>query len=264
MIKKEYKTLGHKVEYMVPADSAEFNKLDPKRQDAANDEATANIVYRSMHPTVRFTFLHGLDAEECKKLNESNTLNGITAEPWVGLEADTGIDRFTEPVKGKDGKVRMKDGEEVTRFIESEERYYDRVKSTLVEQKKYASEDAVADHYDPIVKRLASYVAFDPTETERVDRGPKKLAAKYKLTAAKVLAMGNVNNVNANQLSKINKSFTPTAAVGPEDKMYSGTYVDASGKEVQFTVLDADADTLGWLIKEYSDWKANQVLQGEF
>lgn len=94
--------------------------------------------------------------------------------------------------------------------------------------------------------------------TERVRKAPtaKRLPAKYKEAAAKVLAIGNLDNVNTNVLSKINKSFTAT---GDTEKMFSGQY-DDKGTAVAFNVSDKDAEALGWLLKEYFDYKASQEL----
>lgn len=255
MTKKEYKVLGHKVNYNVTESSAEFNKLDPKRPDAANDEAVANIVYRSMNPDTRYWFLHGRSEEETKKLVEAGKLPS-TAKAIVGVEEETGIDRKTEEVKGKDGKVRMRDGVAVTRFTEAEEEYYKRAIAELVNEKKFSSEEAVREHFQPLIEQIALEVPFDIVAAESAERGPKKLAAKYKLAAAKSLSLGTVDGVNANLLSKINKSFTPT---GDTEKLFEGVF-EHNNEQVPFKVSDKDAEAYGWLIKEYMDWKASQEL----
>lgn len=250
---KQFKTLGHQITYQVPESSEEFNKLDPKRPDAACDEATNNIVYRSMHPETRYVFLHGRE----EVLNEDKT---VKLPKIVGVEEETGIERKTKPViDPKTNKPRQKDGEDVTTFDESEEKFYNRVLATLVEQKKFASEDAARAHFQPLIESIASEVPFDVTAAERTERGPKKLAAKYKVAAAKVLAIGNVDAVNANQLKQIEKSFTPT---GDTSKMFTGSY-EVDGKETSFSVSDKDAEALGWLIKEYLDFKAEQMRKTE-
>lgn len=255
MKQQEYKVLGHKVAYNVTESSVEFNKLDPKRTDAANDEAVANIVYRSMNPDTRYWFLHGRTEEETKKLVEAGKLPS-TATAIVGVEAETGIDRKTEEAKGKDGKVRMKDGVPVTKFIEAEEVYYNRAIAELVAEKKYSSEEAVREHFQPIIAAIALEVPFDPTASEAAEKGPKKLAAKYKLAAAKSLSLGTVEHINTNLFTKINKTFT---ASGDTSKLFEGVF-DNNGEQVPFKVSDKDAEALGWLIKEYLDWKASQEL----
>ncbi len=249
MKQNEYKVLGHKVKYNVPENSAEFNLLDPKRPDAACEEATSNIVYRGMNPETRYTFLHGRDAVEAK-----DGKPGVSA--IVGVEAETEIPRKTKPSLGKDGKARVKDGVEVTVWDESEEVYYNRVLATLVETKKYASEDAARAHFDPLIVSIAAEVPFDVTQAERSERGPLKLAEKYKKTAAMVITNGTLDRVNSNQLAKIGKSFTLT---NDTTKMYAGSVVVKEGEPaVTYNVSDKDAEALGRLIKEYQDWKADQ------
>lgn len=259
MIKQEFRVLGHKIHYNVAESSEEFNKLDPKRKDAARDEAVNNIVYRSMNPDTRYWFLHGFSADDAKKLSESNP--GTTYELYDGVEEETGIPRKTEPAKNKAGEVRMKDGVEVTKFIEPEEVYYNRVIATLVSDKKYASEDVAREHFQPFIERIASYVPFDVTEAEHAERGPKKLAAKYKIAAAKAMSIGTVEKLNKLFEPAIGKTFTAT---NDSTKMFSGKYPhkDSSGDETQvdFSVSDKDAEQLGWLVKEYQDWKASQEL----
>lgn len=272
MKNKEYKVLGHKVNYNVPETSAEFNKLDPKREDAACDEAVANIVYRSMNPDTRFWFLHGRDAVEAK-----DSAPAVAA--IVGVETlledmfkdvvyddkdkadDNTVARRTEIAKNAKGEVKMKDGAEVTKFVEAEEVYYNRALALAVKYKKFASEDAARAHFQPLIEQIAAEVPFDVTQAERTDRGPKKLAAKYKLAAAKSIALGNVEKLNTGVLTKIGKVFSPT---NDTTKMFTGKYpakaADGSETQVDFSVSDKDADTLGWLIKEYSDWKSQQEL----
>lgn len=256
MKQKEYKVLGHKVAYSVPESSAEFNALDPKRADAACDEAVSNIIYRSLNPDTRYWFLHGRSEEETKKLVEAGKLPA-TATAIIGVEEETGIDRKVEELKDKEGKARVKNGEPVTKFIEAEEVFYNRVLATLVADKKYASEDLARAHFQDLIASVAAEVPFDVASAEKTERGPKKLAIKYKNTAAKVLTLGNLDKVNANQLTKIGKSFEVS---GDNTKLFAGSFEDSTGKEVQFSVSDKDAEALGWLIKEYFDWKASQEM----
>src|SRR5215831_3436075 len=66
LVLKPFKSLGHLFRYYVSATSADFNRLDTKRPDAANEEAVSNIAYRTMHPDWRYWFLHGREAVEAK------------------------------------------------------------------------------------------------------------------------------------------------------------------------------------------------------
>lgn len=262
--------MGHKVKYLVPASSEEFNKLDTKRKDAACEEAVLNIVYRTMHPDTRYWFLHGLSADEIKAFVEKKEISD-KAKPYEGVEAE--VEKFldkvpldekkgelatrkSEVVKGKDGKPRLKDGVEVTRYTETEQSFYDRVVELLVLKKKFASEDAARAHFNDAIVRIASYVLCDPTEREIAERGPKKLAVRYKVAAAKSISLGTIAKVNKEKLTKIGKQFVP---VNDTTKMFAGKYPhrnkDGQDVEVAFNVSDKDAEAYGWLIKEYQDWE---------
>ena len=271
MVKKEFKVLGHKVEYSVTESSQEFNKLDTARTDAANDEAVANIVYRSMNPETRSVFLHGRDAEEAKdgkpavagvqgvEQQFEAMFDGVQYEPDDVAKGFT-ISRKTEVAKNAKGETRMRDGVEVEKFIESEEAYYNRALAMSVKYKKFASEDAAREHFQPLIVGIAGAILFDPSAPPPSEKGPKKLAAKYKLAAAKSISLGTFDKVNANLLSKIGKTFVPT---NDTSKLYTGKYptkIDGKDTEVDFSVSDKDAEALGWLIKEYQDWKSNQEL----
>jgi hypothetical protein len=280
---KEYKVLGHKVAYNVTESSDEFNKLDPSRKDASNDEAVANIVYRSMNPETRFTFLHGRDAIEAKDGQPGLAgIIGVEQEvsSWElpvptgatyadGTPVDTWERRTKEVLDKKTGKPRVKDGEPVVIYNEAEEVYYNRVAAMSVAAKKFAAEDAFREHFQPLIEKIALEIKFDPTAPERAERGPRKLAFKYKAVAAKQIMNKTLDAVNANQLAKINKVFAlRTPAEGEAPDRFTGSYeekaVDGTVTTINFDVDNKDAEALGWLIKEYLDWKANQVMASEF
>jgi len=274
MKEQKFKVLGHEIYYTVAESSAEFNKLDLIRPDAACAEANNNIVYRSMNPFTRDWFLHGFDLadDDVKKLVAANpTFEYI---PFEGVESEMETLLANAPLepneiptrkrivaKNAKGEVRTKDGVEVTKFDESQEIYYNRILQLAVKYKKFGSEDLARDHFDPIIKRLASYVPFDVTEREIGERGPKKLAGRFKLAASKSLAVGSIDKLNKLFSTTINKQFTPT---NDTSKMFTGKYPNkaADGSEVQvdFNVSDKDAEALGWLVKEYQDWKSTQEL----
>ena len=285
MKQDKYKVLGHEVLYNVPETSAEFNALphDEKVIDPCLEEAKANIVYRSMNPDTRFLFLHGRSQEEvdaAAKATPPKTLLLITgveqavetmtedvtdvaalAMKYADGEVAQSFSRRTKVSKNKKGEVRKNDaGEEITSFDEPEEQYYNRVIAGLVAAKKFASEDAVRAHFQPLIASIANEVPFDIMAGPREARGPKKLAAKYKLAAAKVIVAGTLDSLNANQLVSISKSYTLT---NDTSKMFEGT-IPADGKrftsDTSFKVSDKDAEALGWLIKEWSDWRATQAM----
>lgn len=281
----KFKVLGHEIEYNVPASSAEFNALphDPKVADPCLEEAKANIVYRSMNPDTRFLFLHGrsqVEVDAAAKETPPKTLSviigvedevramteGITDVASLGMkyadgEVASSFERRTKVKKAKDGSVKKNEaGEELTSYDEPEEQYYNRVLAGLVAAKKFASEDAAREHFQTLIASIAIDVPFDIMAGPREARGPKKLAAKYKLAAAKVIVAGKVDSLNANQLTNIGKSYSLT---GDTAKMFNGT-IPADGKsfttDTAFSVSDKDAEALGWLIKEWSDWRATQAM----
>ena len=272
MIQKKYSILGHEVLYNVTENSAEFNTLDPSRPDAANDEAVSNLVYRSMNPNTRNLFLHGQEAEEAKDgkpaVEEIVGVEQLLEAMFEGVvydkedtEKGLTISRGTEVVKGSDGKPRLRDGVEITTFTESQERYYNRALSMTVKYKKFASEDVARAHFQPLIAAIALSVKLDPKAAPAAERGPKKLAAIYKIAAAKALSVGSIAKINKVHLSKIGKKFDESKDTS---KMYAGKYPhkNADGQDVQvdFNVSDKDAETLGWLLKEHQDWKRHQEL----
>lgn len=285
MKQEQYKVLGHEVNYLVPETSTEFNALphDAKVADPCLEEAKANIVYRSMNPDTRFLFLHGrsqAEVDAAAKETPPKTLSvikGVEADveemtadltdvASLGMkyasdgEVASSFARRVKVSKNKKGEVRKDEsGNEITTFDEPEEQYYNRVLAGLVAAKKFASEDAARAHFDPTIKQIALEVPFDIMAGPREARGPKKLAAKYKLTAAKIIVAGTLDSFNTNQLTAIGKSYTLT---NDETKMFEGV-IPADGKrfttDTNFKVSDKDAEAIGWLVKEWSDWKAQQA-----
>lgn len=281
-----YKVLGHEVKYNVPETSAEFNALphDAKVADPCLEEAKANIVYRSMNPDTRYLFLHGrsqVEVDAAAKETPPKVLSAIEGVEDQVLAMTTDVTdvaslnmkyndgevaqsfaRRTKVSKNKKGEIRKNEaGEEITTYDEPEEQYYTRVIAGLVAAKKFASEDAVRAHFQPLIEGIAlNDVTFDIMAGPREARGPKKLAAKYKLAAAKVIVAGKIDSLNANQLVSISKSYTLT---NDTSKMFEGT-IPADGKSFEtdtlFKVSDKDAEALGWLIKEWSDWRATQAM----
>jgi len=252
MQQQNFKSLGHSVPFEVPGSTEEFDK-NADKVGACLAEAINNIIYRGSLAVFRDEFLHG------RKADAEKNITGIE-----GVEAKTGIERSTEPVLGKDKKPVVKDGEPVTKYNESEADYYNRVLSTLVEQGKFASEEEALASFQPMAEQAAAGIPFDAKATASKATGPKKLAAKYKLTAARIIANGTIEKANANYLSKIGKTFT---ASGDVTKMFKGTFEvldpttkKPTGKTESVEVSDKDAEALGWLLKEFQDWKSAQEI----
>jgi len=277
LVLKPFKSLGHLIRYYVAATSADFNKLDPKRPDACCEEATNNIVYRSMHPDLRQWFLHGREAMDAKDSQPAvSAIKGVEEEvmswelpiptmangqPFLYLDK-TPVDswsRATKVAKNTKGEVRMKDGEQVEVFDASrdtEDSYYNRVIAMSVAAKKFASEDAARDHWQQLAETIALEVPFDVEARERVSRLPAKLPTKDKVTAAVIITRGTVERFLTTNMNQVREGVTWTAT-NDASKMYAGTAV-VKGVEVQYNVSDKDAESLGKLVREYREWKADQ------
>lgn len=240
-----------------PSTVEEFDTI-AKKPGTALQRAREYVRFHITLGEVRDTFLHGTDAVAATETVPAR-------EKFVGVEESTGIARNTKPVL-KDGKPKVVDNEVVTEYDETQKDYFDRVIATLVKDGKFGNEDEARASFQPQFDTAIKLVGFPAAKAESKAKAPTKLAAKYKVAAAKVIAKGTVDSVNSNQLAKINKSFAPAPSVeGEVVKFYTGTYPDGqnedgSPKQVSFSVSDKDADTLGWLIKEYFDWKAQQEM----
>jgi len=249
MTQQEYKSLGLAVKFEVPASVDEFDS-NAKKVGACLSEAINNIVYRTSLAQFRDEFLHGRKGDAEK---------GITAVE--GVEAMTGIARKTDPVM-KDGKPVVEDGEPVTTYAESEAKYFNRVLVQLVADGKYPSEEEALASFQRMADETAAGIKFDASASERKATGPKKLAQKFKVVAARILANGTINKANEAYFSRIGKSFTAT---DDRSKLFKAAFevVDPSTKKVStqtVEVSDKDAESLGWLLKEYQDWKTQNEL----
>lgn len=251
MIPKQYKSLGLQVSLSVPETVAEFDE-NAKKEGACLSEAINNCVYRGGLAIFRDVFLHG-QAE----VKEGDV---VTSPAIKGVEELTGILRLTEQVM-KDGKPVLKDNEPVLIFVESEGKYFNRVLSTLVKDGKFPDEEAALNSFQPLADEVAKSIVFDASASERKSAGPRKLAAKYKIAAAKSLALGTTDKVNSHLSNTIKKQFTAT---NDTEKLFTGKYPHKNGEgqvvEVDFSVSDKDAEALGWLLKEHQDYKAAQEL----
>ena len=252
MTKQQFKSLQMAVSFEVPATVDEFD-TNGKKVGACLAEAINNVIYRGTLAKFRDRFLHGQKADTEKLIAAIE-----------GVEARTGIERSSEPVLDKEKKPVVKDGEPVTKYNESEADYYKRVLATLVEQGKYASDEEALASFQSLADEVAVSIPFDASASEYKAAGPKKLAAKYKLTAARIIANNSIEKANANYLSKIGKTFTTT---GDATKLFKGTYEELdpatkkpTGKALTVEVSDKDAEALGWYLKEYQDWKSAQDL----
>lgn len=242
------KALGMEGIGLEPSTVEEFDQI-AKKVGTCLQRAREYVRFHVTLGEVRELFLHGQEAVPAA--------DGKPAvEAVSGVEATSGIARKTKPVL-KDGKPVVKDGETVTDYDETEGDYFKRVVATLVSTGKFSTEEDAKASFQPLFDQVLKVVGFPVEARERKISGPGKLPAKYKLAAAKVIVLNTIDNVNANLLSKVNKSF---AATGDMSKTYTGTFPNKEGVEQPFTVSDKDAETLGRFIKEYSEWKAAQTL----
>jgi len=171
------------------------------------------------------------------------------------LEEKTGVERKMKGTGKKD-----KDQNEIMVPDESEGKYASRVMATQgwEDLKQFQPDlDSIARNYKGEGEETAAPLAVDIKQRERKSAGPKKLADAYKLTAAKIITNGTIDKANR-QLANINKTFTPT---NDQTKLYKKEYVDdKTGEKKTVEVSDADAETLGWMLKEFAAWQQAQTM----
>lgn len=214
------KSFGLNVTTSVPSTVEEFDSL-AKRSGACLDEATKNVIYRGVLNDFRDVLLHG--QPEVKDAAGNVTQIGVT-----GMDDLFKVERHSEEVKDKDGNVKKNaKGEPITSYVEKEQAFFDRIVTT--HNVSPADQQKLADV-------VSSALTFDPSATERKPAGPKKLPAKYSDIAKKILEGGKIDALNTKLNKALNKSFTAT---GDNAK---------------------DVESLGWLVKEYSDWNEQQSM----
>lgn len=253
------KALGMEGVGQEPTTVDEFDGI-AKKTGSCLDRANQYIRYHVTLGDVRELFLHGQEAEAASD-------GKAAVEAIEGVDKQSGIERKSKPVLDKEKKPVVKDGVAVTEWDETEGEYFKRVIATLVDEKKFTSAEDARKSFQPLFDQCIKTVGFPAFATEHKAHGPVKLPAKYKIFAAKKLATGTVDSIMAQITAAINKSFTPAPAPtdGTQPKMYVGKYPEKSADgttttEVDFSVVDADAETLGKLVQEYQTWKTNQDL----
>ncbi len=191
-------------------------------------QANNNMAYRGVLPVVReiiCNLVEDASGVEREKKEIGKTKGG---KPIVQWEADGRYVKRAMAAKGWD---------DLTRF-----------QTELDTQCRDFKEDG---------EEKGSALAVDVKGAERKAPGPRRLSVEFKTAAAKVITLGATAAVNSNQLAKIGKTFTAT---NDTTKMFTGSFPGADGKEVQFNVSDKDAETLGYLIKDFMAWKMKQEL----
>ena len=178
MITKEVSSLGFNLNVSVPESIAEYDQL-AKKSGAALESATLNVLYRSTFAKFRSQFA-------------------------TAVENNTGIDRLTEVVLGKDGQPKKdEDGSEVTRYVETEDKYFKRVLAQLVTDGKFASVEAAAASFGQLAQDTIASIAFDPSEQEREPVQPKKVAKAYVTLAEKAQANGKLESLATSLATKL-------------------------------------------------------------
>jgi len=239
MIEQRYATLGKLkapilvyalTDLLPPATLDQIPEAQRKLLEQINAESNNNMVYRGVLPIVR-ELICGF-VEEASGVERNSKIVGKTkgGKDIVQWEADGA---YVKRAASEKNWTNADDEIDLSQF-----------------QDKL---DEACRGYKEADDAAPEPLAVDLSGRERKAPVSAKLAAKYKLIAAKVLVNNTWERANSQQFVKINKTFTPT---GDTAKMFTGTYPGEDGQDVSFNVSDKDADTLGRLIKEYSDWKA--------
>lgn len=151
---------------------------------------------------------------------EADKETGATA--FDGIEQKTKIERKTRDTGRKD-----KDGNAILTFGETEAEYFDRV---------CATQKVEPSSFQTLMDAAAKLVRFDAAARERKPAAPKKLANKYRETAEAILKGAHLKRFVADVKAALGKEFKAT---GDKAK---------------------DAEALGWLVKEFADYKERQTL----
>jgi uncharacterized protein (UPF0254 family) len=170
----------------VPDSYEEFDRL-AKRAGAALDEAVKNVLYRSTLASFRDLF-----TEE--------------------LQTIAGLERHSEVIMGKDGVTPKvdEDKNELSRYTETENDYFDRAVAHLMATKGLDRDSVIAE-LTTAAQAVLDKLPFDPSATERASAGPKKVAKTYIEVAEKLIAEGRAETVAA-KLSEL-LGITVTADV---------------------------------------------------
>lgn len=146
-------------------------------------EATNNIVYRVVGPSVRSLFLHGREEEKDDK-------GVVTVTARKGVDDITGIARETKQVtlksKNADGTNKTTDV-----YSESEADYFKRVLAAQVKEGKFADLDAARASWKWLADECLALVEFDASETVKAERGAKGIPKVYLEAAQSALTKGN-------------------------------------------------------------------------
>lgn len=186
MVTKEFNSLDFNLKIAVPETVEEYDRL-AKKEGSALSDAIFNVLYRGVFAKFRAKFAEA-------------------------VENNTGIVRNTEVVLGKDGQPKKDDdGNEVTRYTETEKVYLNRVYAILVGKNEFTSPEAAAASFAPLAQSIVESIVFDPSETEREPSQPKKVAKAYITIAEKAAANGKLESLALTLTAKLgNWKVEPT------------------------------------------------------
>jgi hypothetical protein len=272
MIEKRYGTLGGLEVPVQIYDSVEEADKAAGKPGAVLGSANDNFHYRGGPAQETRDYICTM-LEDMGKTYPSDNKFELEDGTEVDVKAGEKITRFTKPVL--DAKTKQprkdKDGNVLETWAEAEGAFarrfmalmgWDDLKQFQPNIDSWAKNVPDVDENGNVIAGKTHPLAVDAKAAERKPAAPRKLAAKYKDIAAKRIQEGTIDEFNQKYLSKINRVFTPT---GDTSKMYAKTAVfsqNGTDTSVNLNVSDADAETLGWLVKEYIDWAAAQTASG--
>lgn len=192
-------SLGLKLNTNVPETAAEYDQL-AKKENACVDSAVNNTLYRSTLAEFRYNFLHGLKPVGIE--GDENYVPGL-----LGVEETTGIERRTRETGKFKGEGESK--EAVIVWDETEGDFFKRVCAELVKADSHASIDAAMLSFAPLGQQHLDAIPFDPSETERKEAGPKKIAKVYVDTAQKLIDAGKAESAAAKLSELLKITVTP-------------------------------------------------------
>lgn len=189
MVSKTVSSLGFDLSVNVP-DTVEAYDTLAKKQGACLESAVLNVLYRSVFAKFRSAFA---DA----------------------VENNTGITRETEAVLGKDGqpKIDEETKEPVTRYTETEDKYFKRACAELVKDGQFESVEAAAASFLSLAQSTIAGIAFDPSESERQPSGPKKIAKAYITLATQAQEKGKLDTLASQLQDKLGATWKVEATV---------------------------------------------------
>lgn len=186
-IKSKFSLLGTEVTKDTPT-VEEWTKA--WTADSLLKEATSNVWYRGTAAEARELFLHGQEevkGKDGKVLNANGPYTseeGTTLQARKGLDDTTGIPRLTKQVKKAKGEGTY----EV--WDESEQKFYNRVLATLVQNGKFPSIETAAASFAPMLQECVNLVPFDAFRAPPSEKKAKGIPQVFIVAATNAVAKG--------------------------------------------------------------------------